>query len=691
MKVSINGLYNLPKEDYKSTFAKLTGCRNQNYVDLLIEQDNIFDTFTLQEKFDSPPYLSDSLNKDEIIRKDINDFLSIATKKNYIVCDDLHDIIDFILKEASSFFSAQIENRKISEMIYFIEYPDIINNIIEYCLLGTYEKSLHIYKEFNNLGKELCTDILKKLSKESLSLKEYLTISISSGLIGIDLKGTSSAASSFAGIGVPLMVANETIKQKQLRIYDFLKSKSNYVIDDWNYFEEVIYSDRPVNILWFTDDYIESMFDLLFISKVVEEKRNINITIVPKNGQHGNDASFKDISDLLELEVYSDLSAKVKLCGDGSTLGLVNVLKLSSECQKLIENSDFIIIKGCRTHEISQGCIDKPTFVAFSIVREFTVSETGYSATDCPLFFMKLPPYAKSYWGFKGRHEGKIVMEPNIKTVLSTTKQQNEFKIMNNLNNIVERINELETLFTKYPEYSQDIIKESKLLIDKLNEQTRISYEQIGDKYTEIRNDEPSAENKQEMLELVDFVRESKNCGNNDVIKIADMGAGGGRDSVFLTSLENTIVYSIDNSSYFINCLDNLVKEGLLLPNTIFKGDIRKTDFFENSIFDCVRYNASILHLPLLSSKLGADEVLIDAYRLLKKNGVIYIRVKKGEGFVVHDTKENLGKRCFQYYDVEKLESLLLRNNFKILKLSERSSTKRKEPVTWISAFAIKN
>lgn len=158
--------------------------------------------------------------------------------------------------------------------------------------------------------------------------------------------------------------------------------------------------------------------------------------------------------------------------------------------------------------------------------------------------------------------------------------------------------------------------------------------------------------------------------------KVLDIGCGSGRDSKYF--LEKGLkVTGIDYSRTFINIASKKV------PNAKFlQMDMRKLEFPGNS-FDGVWAEASFLHIP----KNQARKTLIGIKRILKKDGLLHISVKKGEGekFVKKDEYIGMAK-FFSFYSPDEFRKLIESCGFNIIELIET----KKDDTNWIHILARK-
>lgn len=138
---------------------------------------------------------------------------------------------------------------------------------------------------------------------------------------------------------------------------------------------------------------------------------------------------------------------------------------------------------------------------------------------------------------------------------------------------------------------------------------------------------------------------------------ILDLGCGPGRDAKELLKCGLKVI-GIDLSKKMIEAAKKRVK------NVEFKVmDMVKLDFQDNS-FDGVWANASIFHLPRKDITLVLDEI----YRVLKKNGILFIGVKKGKGEGLFQDKRYKGiKKYITYFSKKEMTNLLKDKCFRII------------------------
>lgn len=160
--------------------------------------------------------------------------------------------------------------------------------------------------------------------------------------------------------------------------------------------------------------------------------------------------------------------------------------------------------------------------------------------------------------------------------------------------------------------------------------------------------------------------------------KVLDVGCGMGRDVEYFME-EKLDVIGIDLSKKMIEEAKTRVK----------KGKFKVMDFtkmsFKDGTFDGVWSMAAFFHIP----RDHMVEVLKEMNRVLKKDGVIYIAVKEGEGEKeVIKPKYNDQPRVFVLYKQLELETFLKETGFSII-----NSTTSQEELgdRWVEIFARKD
>ena len=156
--------------------------------------------------------------------------------------------------------------------------------------------------------------------------------------------------------------------------------------------------------------------------------------------------------------------------------------------------------------------------------------------------------------------------------------------------------------------------------------------------------------------------------------KVLDAGCGPGRDSEYLIE-EGLDVISVDLS-------EGMIEEAKKRNVNAIKMDILDLELSPES-FDGIWCMATLADVP----KTEANKALENFRKILKKDGIIYLAVKEGEGEKIIE-KERYGNmpRFYAFYKKKELEELLKKNNFEIVESVQSND----EATEWIEVFAKK-
>lgn len=179
--------------------------------------------------------------------------------------------------------------------------------------------------------------------------------------------------------------------------------------------------------------------------------------------------------------------------------------------------------------------------------------------------------------------------------------------------------------------------------------------------------------------QITTFVKELKGK------KILDAGCGGGRDIQEFVNRGFT-VDGIDYSHKTITQCKKAVQ--ILSPRVrLYVRDIRETKL-SSAQYDGVWACASLLHLQ----KQDIPLALREWKRLLKKDGVLFVSVKEGQGEVMLPDK--IGKRFFSFFAIDEIKNLVKAEGFTVFQVERIEDAmltgKNTGATVWICVFAKK-
>ncbi len=166
----------------------------------------------------------------------------------------------------------------------------------------------------------------------------------------------------------------------------------------------------------------------------------------------------------------------------------------------------------------------------------------------------------------------------------------------------------------------------------------------------------------------------------NPCDSILDLGCGPGHHSDFFSSKGYEVI-GIDLSP---EMLEIAKKE---TPQVDFKVmDIQDLKFKENS-FHGIWASASLLHVP----KRKIKTVLSKIYKLLKKDGVFYLSLKKGRGSrIIKDDRYGGVNKYYVYYREDEIKRYLINAGFELIESKERAKRDKYDTNPWIHVFCKK-
>jgi SAM-dependent methyltransferase/uncharacterized protein with ATP-grasp and redox domains len=628
----------------------------------------------------------------------IEDMVNDQINKTNFSTQEKEQILRDVKSNIEILLNFRVNEKYIADTTFNQEFVDIIRRVTAYTIYGDTEKILYTAEIFNQLADRLMPHIIQKVIDNKTDFKTLFLLSVASGISGLDLKGAPAAASPYANTGIAM--------KQYLNMDDFAAATDYFD----KLFEVVASSKTPVfawndflldirqghKLVWMTDDYIESHFDLLLIAKILEENEHICVEIIPKNGVYGNDLSALQLENLLNSLFPEKLkphlnSGRLSVNHFGPRMGAANIRKLSNEHTQSLRLADIIVLKGCRIHEMLQGSLNLNSYSAFIVSRTFSEITTGLNSKEIPIVLIHLKPNEYAFWGMspKNAKTSQLSDGRNITLCASTLSDHERRKVLSVPNEIIAELLSLNKLALNYFGDPRPLYQEMELLAEKLVNITKETYDKICLRYQEVRHDYKNLHEVDQRMwdNLENYIARYLKKSPKD-IKMLDVATGSGRDIIYALSKGYEVV-GVDNSDGFINILEKLLEEKRIPEGSFAKNDMRSLQFADCS-FDVVRHNASLLHLPMFAKGYMADKAVCEAYRVLKQGGLLHVSVKQGDSLQFVDTDEGLGGRVFQFYTHETINELLQRNGFTIIYTTDELKFMPSGNVVWIAVIAQK-
>lgn len=606
---------------------------------------------------------------------------------------DTEELKRVVIENVQFFLQYKDSNGLVAEQIYNQEFVDIIRRIIYFTIFGDNNSELYTAKEFNKLALRIFPTVLSLIDERNYDQKGIFKLSVASGLIGLDMKGAPAASSNYINAGIPVRkyinMEVDDAARDILKKLEEIVDKASTPVFYWNNFERKLL--RGGKLVWMTDDYIESFFDLYFIRNLLETNLKLNVEIIPKNGIYGNDLSYKDALDMIKLPVFESLNTfykegRMSINKCGPQMGAANIVKMSDENIQSILDADIFLTKGCRIHEMLQGGLNQGVFSSYIVTRELSEIVTGYNSKETPILLIYLQPNEYAFWGVDHNNSKEMNLSDGrmIRTCASTLFDHERRKKINDLEGIVNEFNYLKKRIPDYKGKLTPIYRELEMLSSKINDIVLGIYEKMYKKYTKNHFDEMNKINQETWVRFNEIVDDHFHTEHKK-LSVLDVATGCGRDLVF-GARYGYKMSGCDNCDKFLEQFDQSEYSDFAQYSL---GSLTRLPYDESQ-FDIVRQNASIVHLPLIAEGYSADLALKESYRVLKDDGLLYILVKKGLGLQVKDTNDGMGARPFQFYTIDTLQRLLQRNQFVVCSIEELVEERCGEKIIWLMAFAVK-
>jgi Damage-control phosphatase ARMT1-like domain len=424
-------------ERYLSTFLCDDAKDPEVNSSIMVDPNFLPDSFSVQDRMSDNAFLAEE-ERDFVKRLsslvEIKlDMLEIGGSVKFA---EAHKTVIFCVDQVQRLLAFPLSGQSVASVLLNQELPFVIDRVLSYCLFGDLSFEIYTHKDFNAFACKAIPNILQnRLWRKDICLENLLLYSIASGLIGIDMKRSSPPMTDFIPfrplLGREIEFFEENIWSKLNAIVT-----RGFTLGCWDDFSKQVI-EQECNLVWFLDDYIESLFDLILIQELLIANRRLRITLVPKNGRFDNDAAYEDITELLHLPLFDGLSQpiasrRLKVSPHGPRMGTANLKKLSIELVEEIRQCDCIFIKGSGIHEMFQGGINKPCYTAYVLAREFNESESGFDARLGPLLFFRTEPSEYAFWGFKGRAKRNMTFDDGreIAICFSTIREHEHRKRM---------------------------------------------------------------------------------------------------------------------------------------------------------------------------------------------------------------------------------------------------------------------
>lgn len=377
----------------------------------LFPKDFVPGTFLVSERKDAPDFLYDDTEPDYrqwlsgMIRSHLAALDSSLPSRSAFPFFFAHELE----KAVEDVFDHHLNGgKRICELITNQQATDITWRYVNVVCRGDPYAPNKAMEAFNRIGRRYALELLRRMRPKEPELA--IQLSVIAGAIGVDLKTRYVACGPSRVVSDGVIALGDEMNPHSVEtIESELESRlrRRFAIDDVIPFLEDVYCmPRVVRAVLFTDDLIETIFDLYWVQRLLETDDNLNVFLVPRWGEYANDASFADILSLLSEPLFEHLKSlkgiRLHVVPHGPAGSAVNPFEFSTEVARVVDSADCLLFKGARAYEMLQG-IKKLAYFGFNVLRSYSESLTGLNAKSCPSVFIRQLPGIPTFCDFKAR------------------------------------------------------------------------------------------------------------------------------------------------------------------------------------------------------------------------------------------------------------------------------------------------
>jgi len=285
----------------------------------------------------------------------------------------------------------------------------------------------HPYRRFNAVGHRIGMALLAALEGRRCrrgddDVPRLILVAVLSGYVGINLKSTASAASELLNRELAPIppdwlapgTASEAVPAAAVaaiarNLLDLTRRPSGqFGLESLEaYHREVVEAREPVLLVFFADDYLESLIDMRRFAVMVRRNPRLRVLFVPRHGRYGNDLALEDLPGILAepaLAGFRELAGegRIRVSPLGPRAGCLDPRDVSARLLAQVDDLGrdrrvIIETKGCRNFEMLRGELPVPWYAAFNCNRALSIRTVG---VDGPPVFLRIPPGLRAYDGF---------------------------------------------------------------------------------------------------------------------------------------------------------------------------------------------------------------------------------------------------------------------------------------------------
>lgn len=286
----------------------------------------------------------------------------------------------------------------------------------------------HPYRRFNAVGHRIGMALLAAMEGRSRTrtagreVARLIHLAVLSGYVGINLKSTASAASELLNRELAPIppdwlapgTASEAVSPAAVEavarnLLDLTRQPSGqFGLESLEaYHREVVAAREPVLLVFFADDYLESLIDMRRFAVMARRNPRLRVLFVPRHGRYGNDLALEDLPGILAapaLTGFRELAGegRIRVSPHGPRAGCLDPRDVSARLLAQIDDLGrdrrvIIETKGCRNFEMLRGELPVPWYAAFNCNRALSIRTVGMDGLPV---FLRIPPGLRAYDGF---------------------------------------------------------------------------------------------------------------------------------------------------------------------------------------------------------------------------------------------------------------------------------------------------
>lgn len=306
------------------------------------------------------------------------------------------------------------------------EYSDIFRRMLMLILTGDSLSIYNNHEQFNELGKRTVPLILEKTRR--YGLRDRLYQSIAGGLIGMDRK-EENISTAPVSLESTFSLHQEKVTELSDQLERYIGNPDKIGIDCFDWYDSEVIRGKNKKVVWITDDYIQTVFELKFIEEQMQLNESLLFTLIPRYDSYSNDASYKDVMEMLDFNILSTLrmyyrQKRFRVCRDGMDISTFDGYRLSEEAYAAITEADVVVLSGARAYEMSQGMNKIVYYTGIAVCKAYTESITGFSKDSGKLIFLRQGKGERSFAEFEKRATRNMQTENGLIPVAGKTARE---------------------------------------------------------------------------------------------------------------------------------------------------------------------------------------------------------------------------------------------------------------------------